>query len=217
MGFVDKVGEKVSSEIIEPCGEGLKKHPRHVHWGFQTLGDIGLSISGALTQNWGRAATGILGTVRDVSFFPLRKYMAGHADTICSVVALGTNIPQLMRAATGPETAAVALVMTGWSLKAAPGLLDGLASDSVHRFIRKPMQSLKEAFSASSAMLFGTIPSMIFSARGVMQLTDGLTRHDRSAQLAGLCFIFGGVASYFAGRKHLQPALAENVSAPGPI
>ncbi len=217
MRLFGKVGKKVSSEIIEPAGEKLRKHPRHFHWGFQTLGDIGLSLSGLLTQNYGRAATGILGTVRDVSFFPLRRILkSGHAETICAVTALGTNIPQLVRAASGPETAAVALVMTGWSLKAVPGVMNGLASDSVHSIVRTPVQRLKDSFAEASPTLFGTVPSAIFATRGAMQVADGITRKDPSAIVAGLCFIFGGVASYYAGRKHLQPAPVENLGAPGP-
>jgi hypothetical protein len=205
MGFTDLVEEKVSSS----CEEGLEKvrqHPRHFQWGFQTLGDIGLSVSGLLTQNYGRAATGILGTVRDASFFPLRKVLAGsHAETICSVVALGTNMPQLLRSASPPETAAAALVMTGWTLKAMPGLLHGLSSESVHEFISRPVQSLKDNFAGASATLFGTMPAAIFATRGAMQMADGITRRDPSAMAAGLCFIFGGVAGYYAGRKHLTP------------
>ena len=78
------------------------------------------------------------------------------------------------------------------------------------------MQRRKDVFANSSAAVFGTLPAMIFTTRGAMQMTDGISRKDVSAIVAGLCFIFGGVAGYYAGRKHLQPAPAENLGAPGP-
>lgn len=205
----DDLEEIIDEHIVAPVEQGLdkvKEHPRHYQMGFQTVGDLGLTASGLLTQDYGRAATGIMGTVRDVSYFPLRKVLeGGHAETIVSVVALGTNVPQLIRAASAPETAAVALVMTGWSLKAMPGLLSTLSSENVHGFISKPFQKLRDVFAGANATIFGTLPAMIFASRGVMQMADGITRKDPSAMAAGLCFIFGGVAGYYAGKKHFGP------------
>lgn len=205
----DDIEKIVDEHIVAPVEEGLEKvkeHPRHFQMGFQTAGDLGLTASGLLMQDYGRAATGIMGTVRDISYFPLRKVLeGGNAETIVSVVALGTNIPQLMRAASTPETAAVALVMTGWSLKAMPGLLSTLSSERVHDFVSKPVQKLRDVFAGANAMIFGTLPALFFASRGVMQMADGAGRDDRWAMAAGLFFIFGGVANYYAGRKHFGP------------
>ncbi len=205
----DDLDDIIDEHVVAPVEQGLEKvkeHPRHFQMGFQTAGDLGLTVSGVLTQDYGRAATGIMGTVRDVSYFPMRKILeGGNAETIVSVIALGTNVPQLMRAASTPETAAVALVMAGWSLRALPGLLSTLSSERVHDAISKPFQKLRDVFAGASATIFGTIPSMIFASRGVMQMADGITRKDPSAMAAGLFFIFGGVAGYYAGKKHFGP------------
>jgi len=227
----DDLGDVIDEHVIAPVEQGIEKvkeHPRHFQMGFQTAGDVGLAASGLLTQDYGRAATGIMGTVRDVSYFPLRKILeGGHAETIVSVVAIGTNMPQLLRAATTPETAAVALVMTGWSLKAMPGLLSTLSSEKIHDVVSKPVQRLRDSFGTASATVFGTLPAMFFASRGVMQMADGITRKDPSAMAAGLFFILGGIANYYAGRKHFGqhtpsapvpgPDETNKPGAPGPV
>lgn len=112
----------------------IGKHGHKLFFGLQTLGGIGLLISGVLTGNPGRATTGLANTFRNAvgvayekNFWFLKKIPRNTGRPLLMGAAVLSNLPQLIGAvtiagATGAELVAAAAIVTAYSLLVLPGI-----------------------------------------------------------------------------------------------
>lgn len=195
----------------------MKAHGRDMFYGFHLLADAFLALSGYLSGNHGRTATGLMNGLRNAAWFPLRKFIRrGHADITTSFVAAGTNMPQLLTSATMPETAAVSLVIGAYVLRGSTRLgRDMLEGSDVSA---SPVRGfLKRAFDDTAAGILIKLPPVMLAGRAVMQTTDGIMREDYSAVTAGVIFLAAAAGLYyFDNRKSGAPAPDIAPPTPGP-
>lgn len=123
--------------------EQVGRHGHKLFFGLQTLGGIGLLLSGLLTGNPGRATTGLANTFRNavgvgyekrLGF--LKKIPRNIGRPALMGAAVLSNLPQLIGAATvvgatGAELVAAAAIVTAYSLLVLPGI-KRLASFTQH-------------------------------------------------------------------------------------
>lgn len=195
----------------------MKAHGRDIFYGFHLLADAFLALSGYLSGNHGRAATGLMNGMRNAAWFPLRKFIRrSHADIATSFVAAGTNVPQLLTSVTVPETAAVSLVIGAYMLRGSTRL----GRDMMERadVSERPAHGfLKRAFDDTAGGILIKLPPVMLAGRAVMQTTDGIMRRDYSAVAAGAVFLIAAAGLYyFDNRKSGAPAPDTAPPTPGP-
>jgi hypothetical protein len=195
----------------------MKSHGRDMFYGFHLLADVFLALSGYLSGNHGRTATGLMNGMRNAAWFPLRKFIRrGHADITTSFIAAATNVPQLLTSVTAPETTAVSLVIGAYVMRGSTRLgRDMLENTNVSA---RPVRGfLKRTFDDTAGGILIKLPPVMLAGRAIMQTTDGVMRKDYSAVTAGVIFLAAAAGLYyFDNRKTGAPAPDVAPPAPGP-
>lgn len=181
--------------------EFIGSHGRDTFYILQTVGGIGLALSGYMDENTGRLATGVLNTGRNLSWNIIKQFLPqDKADSLASSFAFLSNIPQAVGAAGASELAAGATVLSAYAIRSLRGMgVDIKDPGSTFKNISE-MSGIKSKVvglgrvgkkAAAQAMTNG--PSVFLFARATAQLYDGLSRGDMAATAAGAAFVAGAV------------------------
>lgn len=233
--FAHMHSKSVSFLGFEPRGlhDHMKGRGRDWFYFLHGAADLCLLLSGHLTENAGRLVTGALGVGRNASWFLLKKVaLRSRADILTSFAAAASNIPQLVTSATLPETIAVSLVVSAYTMRGGtrlgrslieahgsfePMLPDSSSNSGLARHYDTIRQQFKNAFNESSGSILMKLPPYLLMGRAMLQTTDGVMRKDYSAIAAGLTFLGAAVGlMIFDNRNVVREPVAINTGMEGP-
>ena len=231
--FAHMHGKSFSFLGFEPRGlhDHMKGRGRDWFYFLHGAADLCLLISGHLTENAGRLATGALGVGRNASWFLLKKLaLRSRADIMASFAAAASNVPQLVTSATLPETVAVSFVVTAYAMRGGTRLgrslieahssfdtppPDSSSNSGLARHYDTIKQQFKNAFNESSGSILMKLPPFLLMGRAMLQTTDGVMRKDYSAIAAGLTFLGAAIGLMIFDNRNVVRTSVVTVSTPG--
>lgn len=230
-----KVSQAAQGEGVLPAQAGdseqsgglrdsFAKNGHGIFFGAQALGAAGIIASGVATGNPARTLTGIFSTARNTAWFGYSaKYIPGirrlaleDAVPLFALLAMGSNVPQLMGAVAGGvllETVAAGLAVAAYGLRSIPGFFraGGLAWDRINQ--------IDDAVVSGNRVINGfltRLPPVMLGLRAAFQLADGINRQDPGATAAGSAYIFGAIALYAAERRLARETAEKKAAGPAP-
>lgn len=195
---------------------------KDVFFGLQVMGGLMLGASGVVDGNNGRAITGFGNATRNVTWFPIKKMLGERtAQVIAPVLAVTTNMPQLMSATSLAEQGAATAVIAAYTLMAMPEI-KALASEALDKFKGKKEIEKNNGFfeklkvKVSESKVFGIVkrtwddsselarkfagtaikhgPAALLASRASLQIVDGYMRDDYAMMASGVAFLAGSLA-----------------------